>query len=170
MKSGKSSEFGVRVERHILTKTLVMQQHLQILLLILPLLLYNYRQLHPVVRHDQSFYRRYRIVADRRATWCGRAWTLGRADLPVAAVVAWVAEKSRLTRTCNRFARAIAKTKPRELWIRAKALLTIMHSTSTIDDLRIQGQPPNIRLHKLKGDRREYWSVTIKLPWCITFK
>ncbi len=63
-----------------------------------------------------------------------------------------------------------SKSLPRELWIRAKALLTIMHSTETIDDLRIQGQPPNIRLHGLQGDRNGYWSVTIKLPWCITFK
>jgi proteic killer suppression protein len=59
---------------------------------------------------------------------------------------------------------------PRELWIRAKALMTIMHSTATLDDLRIKGQPPDIRLHKLKGDRKDFWSVTIKLPWCITFK
>jgi len=63
-----------------------------------------------------------------------------------------------------------SKALPRTLWIRAKALLSIMHATSTIDDLRIQGQPPNIRLHKLQGVRRNYWSVTIKLPWCITFK
>lgn len=63
-----------------------------------------------------------------------------------------------------------SKSLPKELWIRAKALLTIMHSSSTIDDLKIKGEPPNIRLHKLKGDRKEYWSVTIKRPWCITFK
>ena len=63
-----------------------------------------------------------------------------------------------------------AKSFPRELVIRTKALLTIMHSTSTIDDLKIKGQPPNIRLHKLSGNRKDYWSVTIKLPWCITFK
>ncbi len=63
-----------------------------------------------------------------------------------------------------------SKTLPRELWLRAKALLTIMHSTSTLDDLKIKGEPPSIRLHKLKGDRKEYWSLTIKLPWCITFK
>lgn len=62
-----------------------------------------------------------------------------------------------------------SKTLPKELWIRAKALLTIMHSTSMINDLRILGQPPDIRLHKLKGDRSDRWSVTIKLPWCITF-
>jgi plasmid maintenance system killer protein len=45
-----------------------------------------------------------------------------------------------------------------------------MHSTSRIGDLKIRGQPPDIRLHKLKGDKRDYWSVTIKLPHCITFK
>ncbi len=63
-----------------------------------------------------------------------------------------------------------SKALPRELWIRAKALLTIMHSSSVIYDLKIRGEPPNIRLHKLRGDRRGYWSVTIRLPWCITFK
>ena len=63
-----------------------------------------------------------------------------------------------------------SKKLPSELWVRAKALLTIMHSTVTLDDLKIKGQPPNIRLHKLKGDRKEQWSVTIKLPWCITFR
>jgi proteic killer suppression protein len=75
----------------------------------------------------------------------------------------------------NKIAKDIWETKkskslPKEFWLRAKALLTIMHNTQTLDDLKIKGQPPNIRLHKLKGDRKEYWSVTIKLPWCITFK
>lgn len=63
-----------------------------------------------------------------------------------------------------------SKSLPKELWLRAKALMTIMHSTSTINDLKIKGQPPNIRLHKLKGDRKDEWSVTIQLPYCITFK
>jgi len=63
-----------------------------------------------------------------------------------------------------------SKSLPKELWLRAKALLTIMHSTSTINDLKIKGQPPNIRLHKLKGYRKDEWSVTIKLPYAITFK
>ncbi len=63
-----------------------------------------------------------------------------------------------------------AKVLPRSLWLRAKALLTIMHYTTTLADLKIKGQPPNIRLHKLKGDRKDMWSVTIELPWCITFK
>ncbi|MBY0384411.1 type II toxin-antitoxin system RelE/ParE family toxin [bacterium] len=63
-----------------------------------------------------------------------------------------------------------SKSLPKEFWLRAKALLTIMHGTSILDDLKLKGQPPNIRLHKLKGNRKEVWSVTIKLPWCITFK
>ncbi len=63
-----------------------------------------------------------------------------------------------------------SKTLPRDFWIRAKALLTITHATTTLDDLRIQDEPSSIRLHKLRGDRRHYWSGTIKLPWCITFK
>ena len=63
-----------------------------------------------------------------------------------------------------------SKSLPADMWIRAKALLTIMHSTSSIEDLRIKGQPPDIRLHKLGGDRKGFWNVTIKLPWCITFK
>jgi proteic killer suppression protein len=63
-----------------------------------------------------------------------------------------------------------SRSLPRDLWLRAKALLTIMHSTRSIEDLKIKGQPPDIRLHKLKGDRKDHWSVTIRLPWCITFK
>ena len=63
-----------------------------------------------------------------------------------------------------------SKSLPKPLWLRAKALLTIMHNTTALEDLKIKGQPPNIRLHKLKGDRKAYWSVTVELPWCITFK
>lgn len=63
-----------------------------------------------------------------------------------------------------------SRSLPRPLWIRAKALLTIMHATSRLDDLVIRGQPPDVRLHKLQGERAGYWSLTIKLPWCITFR
>jgi proteic killer suppression protein len=63
-----------------------------------------------------------------------------------------------------------SKVLPREYWIRAKALLTIMHGTTELKDLKLKGEPPNVRLHKLKGNRRAEWSVTIRLPWCITFR
>lgn len=63
-----------------------------------------------------------------------------------------------------------SKRLPDVLHIRAKALLTIMHNTNDLEDLKIKGQPPNIRLHKLKGNRKKEWSITISLPWCITFE
>jgi hypothetical protein len=44
-----------------------------------------------------------------------------------------------------------SRSVPKELWTRAKALLTIMCSTNTLNDLKIKGEAPNIRLHKLKG-------------------
>lgn len=59
---------------------------------------------------------------------------------------------------------------PSALHLRAKALLTIMQSTNLLEDLKIKGQPPNIRLHNLKGAKQTEWSVTIGLPWCITFE
>jgi proteic killer suppression protein len=64
----------------------------------------------------------------------------------------------------------VSKVLPKEAWVRAKSLLTIMHYSSNLGDLKIKGHPPNIRLHKLKGDKDDCWSVTIRLPWCITFK
>lgn len=64
----------------------------------------------------------------------------------------------------------MTKSLPRQFWLRAKALLTIMHSAEVLEDLRLKGQPPNLRLHKLQGDLRGYWSVTIGLPWTIIFK
>jgi toxin HigB-1 len=65
-----------------------------------------------------------------------------------------------------------SKDVPAGLQMRAKALLTIMHATSSLDDLKIRGQPPNIRLHKLKGDRKEEWSITLsnQSPMRITFR
>ena len=63
-----------------------------------------------------------------------------------------------------------SKALPKRLWIRAKALMTIMHSTTSLEDLKIRGEPPNIRLHKLKGERRKYWSITIGLPWLYNFQ
>ena len=63
-----------------------------------------------------------------------------------------------------------SKSLPKEYWLRAKVLLTIMHSTNNLNDLRVKGEPPTMRLHKLKGDRKYFWSITIKLPWCIVFK
>jgi plasmid maintenance system killer protein len=65
-----------------------------------------------------------------------------------------------------------SKALPRELHTRAKALLTIMHYVDNLADLKLQGSPPNVRLHKLKGNRKQEWSLTLKndSPWRITFE
>lgn len=65
-----------------------------------------------------------------------------------------------------------SKKLPRELHLRAKAILTIMNATKTLSDLKILGEPPNIRLHRLQGNLKEYWSITMKngSPWRIIFK
>ena len=55
------------------------------------------------------------------------------------------------------------------LVVRAKALLTIMHSTTDPNDLVISVQPPNVRLHKLEGNMRNRWSVSIDKSGRITF-
>lgn len=86
-------------------------------------------------------------------------------------------DRSMIESLGNKVARDIwetdtSKTLPRELHVRAKALMTIMHNSSTLEDLKLKGSPPNIRLHKLAGDRKEEWSVTMnnQSPWRITFK
>lgn len=63
-----------------------------------------------------------------------------------------------------------SKSLPREMHERAKALLTILHSVQTMDELKAAAEPPALHLHKLKGDRKEEWSITIKGAWRITFK
>lgn len=54
-----------------------------------------------------------------------------------------------ITNVGNRLAEEIEDTNtckalPKELWLRANDLLIIMHSTSTIDDLKIKGHPPRL--------------------------
>lgn len=60
---------------------------------------------------------------------------------------------------------------PRELWERAYLLLDIMDNVDSIEDLKRRGQPPSLRPHKLKGDKRGRMAIDItKLSgWRITF-
>lgn len=64
------------------------------------------------------------------------------------------------------------KSLPKEFWIRAKALLQIMHATEDLDDLKIKGEPPSLRLHKLKGDLSGFYAIDINKisGWRITFQ
>jgi toxin HigB-1 len=67
----------------------------------------------------------------------------------------------------------IGKTKklPFELWQRAIFLLDIMDAVTSLDELQKKGFPPSIRLHKLKGNRKNEFAIDINKisGWRITF-
>ena len=54
-----------------------------------------------------------------------------------------------------------------ELHQRAQDLLDAINAMKTPNDLKV---PPSNRLHKLKGNLKEYWSVSINSQWRIIFK
>ena len=49
----------------------------------------------------------------------------------------------------------------------AERKLEMVHRAGRIDDLRV---PPNNRLEKLKGDRKNQWGIRISDQWCICFE
>ena len=49
----------------------------------------------------------------------------------------------------------------------AERKLQMLHRAVRLDDLRI---PPQNRLEKLKGDRKDRWSIRINDQWRICFK
>ncbi len=63
------------------------------------------------------------------------------------------------------------KKLPREYWKRAIYLLDIMDAVEFLDELKIKGFPPSLRLHPLKGLRKGVFAIDInKLSgWRITF-
>ena len=67
----------------------------------------------------------------------------------------------------------IGKTKklPFELCQRAIFLLDIMDAVTSLDELQKKGFPPSIRLHKLKGNRKNEFAIDINMisGWRITF-
>lgn len=64
-----------------------------------------------------------------------------------------------------------SKKLPEELWKRARFLLVLMNASSKLENIKIKGSPPDIRLHKLSGDRKGQWSITIHKTsgWRIVF-
>lgn len=59
-----------------------------------------------------------------------------------------------------------ARKIPTELHERARDLLDAINAITNVNDLK---SPPSNRLHKLKGDLKEYWSVSINSQWRIIF-
>jgi proteic killer suppression protein len=64
-----------------------------------------------------------------------------------------------------------SKRLPQEHWKRARMLLEIMNASSKLENLKLMGSSPDVRLHKLSGDRKGQWSVTIHklIGWRIVF-
>ncbi len=57
-----------------------------------------------------------------------------------------------------------------ELNERALKLMQALDSVNSFPDLKKICEPPSLKIHKLKGNMGEFWSITIKKPWCIIFK
>ena len=64
------------------------------------------------------------------------------------------------------------KKLPIELWQRAIYLLDIMDAVISMDELQEKGFPPSLRLHKLKGNRKNEFAIDINKisGWRITFR
>ncbi|WP_419168543.1 type II toxin-antitoxin system RelE/ParE family toxin [Halobacteriovorax sp.] len=63
-----------------------------------------------------------------------------------------------------------SKKFPERLNKRAGFLLMALSDVTGIQDLKKICEPPSLKLHKLKGSMKEFWSITIEKPWCIIFK
>lgn len=63
-----------------------------------------------------------------------------------------------------------SKKFPEKLNKRTIFLLMALSDVTGIEDLKKICEPPSLRLHKLKGSMKKYWSITIEKPWCIIFK
>ena len=49
--------------------------------------------------------------------------------------------------------------------MRLRLVLAQLHAAATPEDMAL----PGLRLHQLKGDRRDAWSTTISGNWRVTF-
>lgn len=49
---------------------------------------------------------------------------------------------------------------------KVKTVLGLLDAAESPEELRT----PRYRLHKLKGDRKNYWAVTVKSNWRIVFR
>lgn len=57
----------------------------------------------------------------------------------------------------------------RDLAGRARNILTALILTEHMDEF-VAGAPPGWRVHRLSGDRRTEWSVSVSSNWRITFE
>jgi toxin HigB-1 len=58
------------------------------------------------------------------------------------------------------------KLLPPEMVIRIRQILSALDQAKAVDDMN----HPSLKLHPLKGDRRGFWSVTVRANWRIIFR
>lgn len=65
-----------------------------------------------------------------------------------------------------------SKKLPKQLLQRAIDLLDIMDNVESLDDLKVKGHPPSLRLHKLSRAKKGRYAIDINktVGWRITFK
>ena len=70
------------------------------------------------------------------------------------------------------FHKGTCKGLPRTHWRRAIHLLEVMDAVDSLAELKTQGFPPSIRLHQLKGERKNDFAIDIHKVsgWRITFR
>lgn len=54
-----------------------------------------------------------------------------------------------------------------ELTVRLRLMLSALHAADTLQEI---GSVPGWRLHKLKGDLRDYWSLSVGGNWRLIFR
>ena len=54
---------------------------------------------------------------------------------------------------------------PSDMLLRIKIILSTLHAAEDIEGVNL----PTFRLHPLKGDLKEYYSVTVRANWRIIF-
>jgi toxin HigB-1 len=69
--------------------------------------------------------------------------------------------------TKNIFAGKYSKKLPESIQERALKKLDMLDSATSVEDLRI---PPGNRLERLKGDRKEQYSISVNMQFRICFK
>jgi toxin HigB-1 len=49
---------------------------------------------------------------------------------------------------------------------RLRLILSLLDASMTVEDLNV----PALRLHRLKGEKRDIWAVTVQANWRVTFR
>jgi len=54
--------------------------------------------------------------------------------------------------------------------LRAILILQALADAKNMNDMKRLCEPPSLKLHKLKGELKDFWSITIEKPYCIIFQ